>query len=64
MTKQENIPKEHIGIIGLKHVAKNDTAVVVLVTNMALEAFLKVYASRKATRFFKTLICYVCFHWS
>lgn len=38
----ENIPKEQIGIIGLKQVDKKDTAVVIEVTNIALEAFLKV----------------------
>lgn len=41
ITRLEKIPKEQIGITGLKVVARNETAVVLLVTNIAPDAFLK-----------------------
>jgi len=40
MTIPANIPKEQIGIIGLRQVDRKDTAVVIEVTNIALAAFL------------------------
>ena len=62
ITSPENTPNEHIGIMGVKHVAIKDTAVVRLVINMALEAFLKVYVSLSAILFLSTLICFELAH--
>ena len=41
MTIPEKMPKEQIGMIGLKHVARKETAVVIEVTSIALEALRK-----------------------
>ena len=40
ITSPVNKPNDIIGIIGLIHVAKNDTAVVIEVTNIEFEDFL------------------------
>lgn len=62
ITMPEKIPKEHIGMIGLKHVAKKETAVATEATSIALEAFLNVKAICKGILFFRTLICLACSH--
>jgi hypothetical protein len=56
------MPNEQIGIIGLKQVERKETAVVIDVTNIALEAFLKVYDSLSGILCLRTLMCFVCLH--
>ena len=62
MTMPAKMPKEQIGITGLKQVERKDTAVVIDVTSIAFEAFRKVNASRKGILFLKIFICFVCDH--
>ena len=64
MTILAKIPKEQIGMIGLIQVERKLTAVVIEVTSMALDAFLKVQASLKGILFLMILICLVCDHMS
>ena len=62
ITRLEKMPKEQMGITGLKVVARKETAVVLEVTNMALLALRKLYASLSAILFLSTLMWAVCFH--
>lgn len=62
ITKAANKPKETIGMIGLMHVARNETAVVTEVTSIAFVAFLIVYANLKINLFLKILMQLVCYH--